>query len=78
MKYLINLNPDREHTGLDWRIIDQDRDHLVKSIQINVPSCTVTINGAYYISADGVLTVKDKEATINDLVLRSDNCPKSS
>lgn len=70
MKYIIRYNTNNNgDTNKIWRIINNNKEILVKDIKINVPSCTeTTIENKivkYNITCSGNLVLQNNIAIIN-------------
>lgn len=66
--FLIRFNKSRGNTGRGtvdhvWRVFEDNKEYLVKHVNINVPSYSERTNEDWNIACDGTLTI-DRENSI--------------
>lgn len=69
MKYLIRFNTKHAGSDLVWRVFENNKKYLVKSVRINVPAWDEQSKEGsetkWNIACDGALTIENDIAYIN-------------
>lgn len=68
MRYLIRFNKSRGLPGRGsydhvWRVFEEEKEYLVKHVQINVPSYGEQSDGEWNIACQGTLVLDRKTST---------------
>jgi hypothetical protein len=68
MKYLIRFNktrgkPNRGTMEHVWRVFEEEKEYLVKHVEINVPSFSERTGEEWNIACEGILTLDRETST---------------